>query len=36
MRRVWSMTSRHVKSFTIPPPIGCVSTTRSGAVRSQW
>ena len=36
MRRVWSMTSRHVNSFTFPPPTGCVSATRSGAVRSQW
>jgi hypothetical protein len=36
MRRAWSSTSRQVKSRTAPPPMGCVSTTRSGAVDSQW
>ncbi len=35
MRRASSTTCAHVKSTTTPPPIGCVSATRSGAVRSQ-
>ena len=36
MRRVWSAISAQVKSRTTPPPMGCVSETRCGVVRSQW
>ncbi len=36
MRRDSSTMSFQVNSFSSPPPMGCVNTVRSGAVRSQW
>ena len=36
IRRASSTMSFQVNSFSSPPPIGCVKTVRSGAVRSQW
>ena len=36
MRRLWSITSRQVKSRTVPSPCGWVMTTRAGSVFSQW